>query len=172
VANTNILISTTTVGSGGAANITFSSIPQTYTDLRLIMSVRTSDNSSGRWTQVSINGVTTDMYCRALYTNNSGIGLAYGTGPYFALMNGAPDAANVFSNIVWDIAKYTSTTDAKIIASQSWAEDAGATGAFGTIGQLTWSPSTSAAITSLTISPDQGSFIQYSSISLYGIKNS
>ena len=35
MANTYVLISSSTVGSGGAASIDFSSIPATYTDLVL-----------------------------------------------------------------------------------------------------------------------------------------
>ena len=34
--------STVTVGAGGAANITFSSIPSTYTDLKLVWSARSA----------------------------------------------------------------------------------------------------------------------------------
>ena len=36
-------ITTVTVGSGGAANITFSSIPQVYTDLCIKISARTTN---------------------------------------------------------------------------------------------------------------------------------
>jgi hypothetical protein len=38
MAATYKLIETVTVGSGGAANIEFTSIPQTYTDLKLVIS--------------------------------------------------------------------------------------------------------------------------------------
>jgi len=34
-------IATVTVGAGGASNITFSSIPQTYTDIKVVVSART-----------------------------------------------------------------------------------------------------------------------------------
>jgi hypothetical protein len=36
------LIATTTVGSGGAASIDFTGIPQTYTDLFLVSSLRSN----------------------------------------------------------------------------------------------------------------------------------
>ena len=39
-------IATVTVGSGGTANIEFTSIPSTYTDLKLMLSGRTSNNDS------------------------------------------------------------------------------------------------------------------------------
>ena len=40
MANTYTLIASSTVGSGGAANIEFTSIPATYTDLLIKMSAR------------------------------------------------------------------------------------------------------------------------------------
>ena len=39
------LIETVTVGSGGAASIEFSSIPQTYTDLKVVYSLRSTNSS-------------------------------------------------------------------------------------------------------------------------------
>jgi len=48
MATTYTLISSVTVGSGGAATMTFSSIPQTYTDLLVRVSARnTSTSGSG-----------------------------------------------------------------------------------------------------------------------------
>ena len=42
MANTFKKIQTVTVGSGGAASIDFTSIPQTYTDLKIVLSARTN----------------------------------------------------------------------------------------------------------------------------------
>ena len=46
MATTYTLISSVTVGSGGAASIEFTSIPSTYTDLVLKLSARSSRNVS------------------------------------------------------------------------------------------------------------------------------
>ena len=43
MANTYTLIASNTVGSGGAASISFSSIPSTYTDL--LVKISTRDNT-------------------------------------------------------------------------------------------------------------------------------
>ena len=40
------LIQTVTVGSGGAANIEFTNIPQTYDDLQVVFSVRSNRSTS------------------------------------------------------------------------------------------------------------------------------
>jgi hypothetical protein len=47
MANTYEIISSVTVGAGGAAYIEFTNIPQTYTDLNLVFSGR--NTSSGDW---------------------------------------------------------------------------------------------------------------------------
>lgn len=47
MANTHTLIESITVGSGGAANMTFSSIPNTYTDLKIVASTRIVGNGEG-----------------------------------------------------------------------------------------------------------------------------
>jgi hypothetical protein len=47
MATTYEIISSVTVGSGGAANIEFTSIPATYTDLYVLASIRS--NRSGTY---------------------------------------------------------------------------------------------------------------------------
>jgi len=56
MANTYQLISSTTVGAGGASSILFSSIPATYTDLILDLSVRTSNAASQAILDIKFNG--------------------------------------------------------------------------------------------------------------------
>jgi hypothetical protein len=58
MANTYTLISSVTVGSGGAANIEFTSIPQTYTDLLYKISGRLSVDSASAF--LRYNGTTTN----------------------------------------------------------------------------------------------------------------
>ena len=53
MANTYVKIATVTVGSGGAANMTFSSIVGTYTDLAIKISAR-SDKATGTATDITL----------------------------------------------------------------------------------------------------------------------
>ncbi|CAB4173630.1 hypothetical protein UFOVP973_1, partial [uncultured Caudovirales phage] len=60
MANTYVLLNSNTVGVGGTASVTFSSIPQTYTDLMVRISARST--LSGAKVIVQINGVTSSSY--------------------------------------------------------------------------------------------------------------
>ena len=60
-------ISTTTLGSA-SATITFSSIPATYTDLRIILTGTTS--TAGNIPKLTFNGITTTTYSRTDLVGN------------------------------------------------------------------------------------------------------
>jgi hypothetical protein len=60
MATTYKLISSVTVGSGGATTMTFSSIPQTYTDLLLKISSRNTTGGADNH-RVTFNGNTTNL---------------------------------------------------------------------------------------------------------------
>ena len=84
--NTFELIASSTVGSGGASTITFSSIASTWTDLCLKVSLRDTNNSVTENVKINFNGVGGTSYSeRLLYGsgsaaqsyNQSGVGYAY-----------------------------------------------------------------------------------------------
>lgn len=161
------LIETVTVGSGGAATIVFSDIPQTFTDLKVMFSGRRS-NAAGSF-YVSFNGVTTNLSSRRLESSGSSVTsvtdgsniLAYG-------INASNYTASVFGSAEIYVPNYTGSTN-KSVSIDSATEN-NATEAYSTLVAGLWS--NNAAITSLTISLSSGSIEQYSSASLYGIKNS
>jgi len=71
MANTYQAIATVTVGSGGAANITFSSIPQTYTDLCLFISARSEVAGNFSDEVIKLNNTTSSYTNRYIYGNGS-----------------------------------------------------------------------------------------------------
>jgi hypothetical protein len=167
------LISTTTVGSGGVATVSFGSIPQTYTDLLMVTSMRTSNASVADYAAVSFNSLTTSFSQRTL----AGTGIAaatsiYSTSPDSRIAGqavGNNATANVFSNGNFYIPNYTSSTNKSF--SYDAARENNATGTELAFGAVLWS--NTAAITSIEITSWAGATIlQYSSFSLYGIKNS
>jgi hypothetical protein len=161
------LISTTTVGSGGAATIVFSSIPQTFTDLKVLLSGRRSNAAGGFF--VSFNGVTTDLASRRI--EGSGSSVAMNTDGSFITVYGISASvytATVFGSAEIDVLNYTSANQKAV--NVFGVNENNATEAYSSFVAGIWT--STAAITSLTLSLSSGSFDQYSSASLYGIKNS
>jgi len=162
------LINSTAVGSTPVSSVTFNSIPSTYTDLLVKMSVSTnaSGTASANGTNINFNGVTTNRLYRRLEGNGSSVSSDTNANIPIGTVNAS--SSNYFSNqeiyipnynscyykstIVQSVVEYNSPTATQDLVSGLW--------------------SSTAAITSLTIYPDAGSFIQYSTFYLYGIKNS
>jgi hypothetical protein len=166
MANTYTLIQSVTVGSGGAASIEFGSIPQTYTDLMFVYSLRLSTTNGGL--RIRVNGATTSLSTRLLYGN--GTSALSGTDTtYIGSANNSNQTASVFSNGNLYIPNYAGSTN-KSFSVDTVDENNGTTAiAWLTAGLY----SSSTAITSLAFFGDAaGNFVQYSSASLYGIKNS
>lgn len=169
------LIASSTVGSGGAASIDFTSIPSTYTDLVIKLSIR-STNAAGNWDpcKMKINGATTNFGGRLLYGTGSAAASETegGTDPnVYGYTSNANNTANTFGNLEVYIPNYTSTTAAKSISTDAVGEN-NATAALASISAQLWNPGTSVAITSLSFYPYGGSYAQYSTAYLYGVKNS
>ena len=171
MANTFELITSTTVGSGGAADITFSSIPSTYTDLCLKLSART--NAAGDTydnLKVYPNGATTNLSSRYLgsYSGTTVFSATSTAGIIANAADGASATASTFANTEIYIPNYAGSTN-KSMSVDAVAETNAADGRQGLTAFL-WS--NTAAITSLQIVPSAGtSFNQYSTAYLYGVKN-
>jgi len=163
------LIASQVVGTGGASTITFSSIPQTYTDLLVVMSVSTNaaGTASANGTNINFNGVTTNRTYKRLEGSGSSVSSDGGSNIPVGTVNAG--SSGFFSNQQIYIPNYTSS-NYKSVSVDSVVEYNSSVGTQDLVAGL-WS--STAAITSLTIYPDASSFIQYSStFYLYGIKNS
>jgi hypothetical protein len=167
------LIATTTVGSGGAASIEFSGIPQTYTDLAVVMSARTDLAQIYGDVQVSFNSDTTaaNYSWRNLWGNGSSVSSepsSSGIARYCLMMSGNSTTASTFGSGVLYIPNYSGSTY-KSFSSDSCSENNATTSYVRFFANL-WS--STSAITSISFSGASSNFMQYSSASLYGIKNS
>jgi hypothetical protein len=167
MANTFIQIgSTVTVGAGGAATIDFSSIPSTYTDLVLKLSGRTSESYNYASYTINLNGSATGFTGKDLFGVGTNPGSANRTVTYYNL-NGAPSPANNFSNIEIYFPNYAGSAN-KSFSMDGVSEDtAGLNNA--SLAAILWS--NTAAINRITLT-GASNFVQYSSATLYGIKNS
>jgi hypothetical protein len=159
------LIQTVTVGSGGAANISFSSISSSYDDLLLVTSLR-GTNSDATAVFVQFNGSTTGYSARRLLGDGSSASSASFTTAFFAGVTGSSYTSNTFTNDSLYIPNYRSAV-AKSFSSDHVTEN-NATASFQAIYAGQWTGTD--AITSLVIAPFTGNFVQNSSASLYGIK--
>lgn len=169
MATTYKLISSVTVGSGGAANIEFTSIPATYTDLLYKISGRFSVDSASAF--LRYNGTTTNGKSKWIeadgtsVTNSTDGSNQYG--PVHGVVN-STKTANTFGNAEIYIPNYTLSND-KSSSTDGVTENNG-TATTMALGANLWS--NSAAITSIQIVPAAGgNFEQYSTAYLYGISN-
>lgn len=178
-------IAKTTVGSGGASNIEFTSIPQTYTDLAILLSAKTSrtqDNTAFEPLQIKFNS-STSGYSSANIQGLPGTGYQVLGGATInetsMQMGEAPgtfgDTANTFSNQLYYIANYTSSNN-KYLSCESVTEGT-RTATTLQLDAGVWE--NSAGITNIEIFPRYRSphaygtvFQQYSTATLYGIKKS
>lgn len=170
MATTFIKIQTVTVGVAGSSSIDFTSIPQTYTDLKLFVSARDTNASTQTNTLLRVNGLTTSIYShkRLLGTGSSVISDGSTQGfMYWASTPALTATANVFGSIECYIPNYTSANN-KSLSVDSVVEN-NATGADAILNAgliATTSAITSIALTCSTL------FAQYSTATLYGIKSS
>ena len=164
-------IATTTVGSGGAATVTFSSIPATYTHLQLRWIARSDRAAAQDFVDIRLNSDTGANYAAHLlygdgatasataYVSNTSVGVIF--------MPGSTATASVFGVGVMDILDYTNTnknTTTRVLGGA----DINGSGRI-VLGSGVWM--NTAAVTTLTIITDNAStFSQYSSFALYGIK--
>ena len=161
------LIETVTVGSGGAATISFGSIPQTYTDLKVVISSR-SDKNTGSASDITVqfNSTGTTYTQRNLY--GDGASAASNTPSYIGSTSQATNTASVFGNLEIYIPNYTGSTQ-KSYSTDSVQEN-NATTSYQFLSAGLWNGT--GAITTVLFGLVSGNFVQYTSASLYGIKNS
>jgi len=165
MATTYTLIASSTVGSGGASNIEFTSIPSTYTDLLVKVSVRMASTYDLFW--IRFNGVSTNLSGKSVQGDGSSAA-SYTEVPYGRVNNNGT-TSNTFSSTDFYVPNYAGS-DYKSVSTDSVSEN-NATQAYATLGAGLWS--NISAITSIQIVPNGGdTFVQHSTAYLYGIKNS
>jgi hypothetical protein len=172
MANTYTLIQAVTVGSGGAANIEFTSIPATYTDLVVLTSLR------GTASAVSVSGQL------QFNSSTSGYGLKYLTGSgtsassgdfgattsliYLGDIPAATGTTSTFANVLVYVPNYAGSNNKSI--SVDGVEERNNAAAYATLVAAKWD--NASAITSVKLYPSSANWVQYSTAYLYGISSS
>lgn len=164
-------IATTTVGAGGAASVTFSSIPSTYKHLQIRGIARSAEAVVANLSQFRFNSDTAGNYSsHVLYGDGSaGGGAGYiNTGwMYGPSITAATATSGLFNGFFADILDYANTSKYKTIRSIGGQERNGA----GDIRISGGNWRSTSAINSITIFPSGAvNWVQYTSMALYGIK--
>jgi hypothetical protein len=163
------LISAVTVGAAGAASIDFTSIPSTYTDLCLDLSLRTNRAAVDDFLVLAINGSTSTFTYKALEGSGAAASSYSGTTGRTGATDGNSATASTFSSSQFYFPNYAGSTN-KSYSIESVAETNVATAYMTMLGGL-WS--TTSAINQLTITGGLSSgFVQYSTAYLYGVSKS
>ena len=170
--DTFVKIASVTVGSGGASSIDFTSIPSTYTDLVVKLSARSTldEANGGHAVGLKINGVTTNQSYRILAANGSSASSFSGTDNFLTYMDNSNYTANTFGNSEIYFANYAGS-NYKSISADGVSEN-NATAARSGITAYLWSSTASITSLSFFMYVGTGSIVQYSTATLYGIKNS
>ena len=162
-------IASTTVGASGSSNIEFTSIPSKYNDLQIVLSGKQSvggaalvkmtfNNSTSNYSNRDVLGTGTSV------VSDSGAVLGT-TSIRIGFLTSTDYTANIFSNISIYIPNYTGNVY-KVSNADAVNENNATTAYYGLFAGL-WSDTS--AITSIKLTPENGSFVQYSTATLYGI---
>lgn len=173
MANTYTLIASAT-GNGSSGSVTFSSIPATYTDLKVVMSSRDSDTTStANNTNIQFNGDTGSNYNSRTLVDLVGTVYSFSnTDTAISYLNhnsaGSSSTANTFDNTEIYIPNYLSSNQ-KSVSIDCVVENNSTLGYLWLTAGI-WTGTS--AITSIKISTGTGNYVTGSTFYLYGIKNS
>jgi len=159
-----VLLERITVGAAGASSVTFNNIPQTgYTDLKVVVSAKGTD-SAARGMLIAFNGSSSTFSGKYLIGDGSSPSSG-SLAQYVGSIFGTGGTANTFNNTEIYIPNYLGSQQ-KSFSVDNVAENNGSTGYANIIAGL-WA--TTSAISSINLSIQVGSFIQYSTFSLYAL---
>jgi len=172
------LIAAYEVGAGGQSSITIGSggtIPQTYTDLILKCSLRNNTGISYNTVKLSFNGSPSgsSYSFRTLYTIGTTTSSYGGSSGSEIVAGGSVSSGNTsstFSNAEFYIPNYAGSTN-KSVSCDSVTEANSSTNG-NIFNNLTAGLfANTSPITSIVLTSDASSFVQYSTAYLYGVKN-
>ena len=168
-------IQTITVGAGGSASASFTSIPATYTHLQLRWIGRASQANTGLGVYMRINNNTGSNYARHwLRGNGSAASAATSASTTEISLGGVPGSSSpsgMFGAGIIDILDYTNTNKYKTIRSmQGTNQNTTADDNMFFVSGFMFANTN--AVTQIDVIADSGGvgFVEYSSFALYGLK--
>jgi hypothetical protein len=157
------------VGSAGAATVTFSSIPATYKHLQIRYIGRTDFSTAGADFLYSLNSDTTNSnyaYHRLGGEGSVAFAQSSTSSRIVGINNGASAGASMFAAGVMDILDYANTSKNKTIRNLVGSDRNGS----GLVSMYSNLWMNTNAVTTISLIPENGNWVQYSQFALYGIK--
>ena len=162
-------IETVTVGAGGQAAIEFNNIPQTYTDLLVKLSVRSSLSGVDHQVRINVNstGVGSSFSLTQLQGNGASASSSTSTTGWITggTMPGTSATANTFGSMELYIPNYTGSSN-KSMSVDAVGEN-NATTTYAELNAVLYS--NTAVISSLSFTGTSGNFVEHSTATLYGV---
>ena len=160
-----------TVGAGGAASFSFTSIPSNYTDLCLKMSLRSERADYGDTVAMTFNGSTSGYSYRRIYGYGTGAGSDSGSGAYSVAgrIDADLNTASTFANVEIYIPNYAGSTQKSISIDSVYENNAAANAYAQAIAGL-WANTTAITSIKFELDPTFLEYAQYSTATLYGVK--
>lgn len=171
-------IETVAVGAGGQSAIEFTNIPQTYTDLVVMVSARNDAAVTNGQVRLQLNGNTSTSAYSLVYLGSTGSSNFTGSESpasnyFWTYCPGDNATANTFGNSYYYITNYTSSNNKSISADGTMENNA--TGSRMNMTAYLYSNATTiTSIKLLTANNDTGAsanFKQHSTATLYGVRS-
>jgi len=154
--------------NASAASVTFANIPQSgYTDLKVVASARGDFAANLIGFYLQFNGSTANFSGRYLRGYSTGVDSG-SIGGFLMDLPAASTTASTFGSYEIYIPNYTSSNN-KSFSVDSASENNSGSAFAADLGFNAGLWSQTAAITNLTVYPDQGNFVANSTFSLYGV---
>ena len=152
--------------SSAAASINFTSIPQGYTDLKVVVSARLASGTG--FMLLDFNGLSTANFSHRVLEGNGASAYSFVSGNtnYATGLVGGGDTANTFTNVEFYIPNYAGSTN-KSVSIDGVTENNGTT-AYADLEALLWS--NTAAISQFKLTTSSAvNFAANTTATIYGI---
>ena len=173
MATTYTLISSVTAGSGGSASMGFTSIPATYTDLVVLLSVRSTQSAVDAQLRININGtgVGTNFSSYGIQSDGGGGVNSFNqtTGWIAGGFNGNTSTANTFTSLQLYFPNYTVSANKSYDVQSAMERNSATAGTYAELAAVLYS--NTSAISSLSFTTPSNNLAEYSTAYLYGISN-
>jgi hypothetical protein len=166
------LITSVTVGAGGTSYVTLpasGTIPDTYADLKIIASARSTRSDNNDPLIIEFNGSTTGYSMKALRGTGAAAQSISDTSIWVGAIPGSTATSDTFGSVEVYIPDYQSASP-KSVSSDGVGEN-DATTAYSLLSAGLWDIATDVAITTIKLYAQNGNLVEGSTFYLYGVSS-